>query len=106
MNIFRRALCALGRHSGEWSHPGSRCETVRVCAVCGRTEERGRHDWGAFAAAGGCDRVRRCLRCGATDSWPEHDWGPWLYANTEFNAPQVRECRRCHTRDRTTPTYR
>ncbi|GAA0504890.1 hypothetical protein Ade02nite_70900 [Paractinoplanes deccanensis] len=106
MDILRQALCAMGRHSGEWSHPGSRCETIRTCSACGRTEERSRHDWGDWGYAGGCEQVRRCLRCGAPDSWPDHDWGPWLYANTEFNSPQVRTCRRCHTSERTSPTYR
>ncbi|MEV4346450.1 hypothetical protein AB0J83_18440 [Actinoplanes sp. NPDC049596] len=108
MSVIGKVLCVAGRHRGQWSYPGRRCESVRVCEVCGRTEERVQHSWGefAFVVPGGCDRVRRCGRCGATDSWPEHDWGPWRYANWEFNSPQMHTCKRCHATERTSPTYR
>lgn len=108
MSVFRRGLCATGRHSGRWSYPGSRCEMVRTCDVCGETEEVTRHTWGeyAYADADRCGQCRRCERCGATETRTAHEWGPWLYLNTEFNSPQVRTCRRCHTAERTAPTMR
>lgn len=108
MNVLRKSLCAIGLHSGSWSLPGGRCESVRVCTACGKTDENVRHTWGAFAyiVADGCEQIRRCERCGATESRTEHDWGLWFYANTEFNAPQVHKCRRCHETEKTAHTLR
>jgi hypothetical protein len=108
MNVLRKLLCAIGLHSGQWSLPGGRCESVRVCTACGKTDETVRHTWGEFAyvVADGCEQIRRCQRCGTTESRSEHEWGPWLYANTEFNAPQIRRCRRCHETEKTTYTMR
>jgi hypothetical protein len=96
------------RHSGQWSLPGGRCESVRVCTSCGKTDEVVHHTWSefAYAAADRCEQVRRCHRCGATESRSEHDWGPWQYANTEFNAPQIHRCRRCHETEKTAYTMR
>ena len=109
MNVVDALRCKVGRHSGTWSHPGSRCQMVRTCESCGRTEEITRHRWGPFGgylAPDDCAQIRRCERCGATESRSLHEWGPWLYANTEFTAPQVRTCRRCHRSERTLYTVR
>jgi hypothetical protein len=108
MSILSRALCAMGRHSGEWSHPGSRCETTRTCVSCGKQQERARHDWGRFdyVADGQCEQVRRCARCGSTESRTLHDWGPWFYHDEEFTSGQVHTCRRCHETERTAYTMR
>jgi hypothetical protein len=108
MSMLGKALCRLGRHSGQWSHAGSRCETVRTCDVCGKTEELTRHAWGryTYVDADQCGQIRRCERCGSTESRSWHQWGPWLYLNTEFTSPQVRTCRRCHESERTSYTMR
>ncbi|GAA2564908.1 hypothetical protein GCM10010435_41770 [Winogradskya consettensis] len=108
MNVLRRMLCSIGLHAGQWFLPGSRCESQRVCTVCGKLSEKVRHSWTEFAyvAAGGCEQVRRCERCSATESRPEHDWGPWFYTNMEFSAPQAHRCRRCHQTEKTIYTMR
>ena len=108
MGVLTKVRCKAGRHSGEWSHPGRRCEIVRLCDSCGRRDEKTRHVWGRFAyvQAGRCDEIRRCERCGATESRDRHEWGPWLYLNTEMNSPQVHRCRRCHETERSGPTMR
>lgn len=108
MNVLRKLWCATGLHSGQWSLPGVRCESVRVCTACGKTDEKVGHTWGAFAyvTAGRCEQVRRCERCGTTDSRSEHDWGPWLYLNWEYNSPQFHKCRRCHEMEKTVHTMR
>jgi len=101
-------MCAVGLHSGQWSRPGHRCESERVCRACGNLNEKVRHTWGGFVYVGAdrCEQVRRCGRCGTTESRIEHDWGPWLYASTEFSAPQVHRCRRCHETEKTAYTMR
>jgi hypothetical protein len=103
MSILSRALCMAGHHSGEWSHPGSRCESVRVCASCGKVDERTHHVWGQFdyVDPGRCEQVRRCERCGSAESRPWHQWGPWVYADEELITAQVHTCRRCHESERT-----
>jgi hypothetical protein len=108
MSVFGRVLCVFGRHCGQWSSPGGRCEMDRVCAYCGKSEELTRHTWSPFAyvADDRCEQLRRCERCGSTESQPAHVWGPWRYLNTEFNSPQVRECLRCHATDKTSYTLR
>ena len=108
MSVFSRIMCKAGLHSGRWSNPGSRCETVRTCDSCGRTEERAHHIWGPFgyAKADECDQIRRCGRCGATESRLEHTWGPWVYLNTEFSSPQGHTCQRCHQTEKTAYTMR
>ncbi|MBM2616303.1 hypothetical protein JIG36_12125 [Actinoplanes sp. LDG1-06] len=108
MNVLRRSLCAAGLHSGPWSHPGARCESTRVCTGCGRNDEVVQHTWGAFAylAPDRCEQMRRCTRCGTTQTRTQHVWGPWLYANTEFDAPQIHRCRRCHETEKTRYTLR
>jgi hypothetical protein len=108
MSVLARVKCAVGKHSGEWSRPGSRCEISRVCDSCGTLEVRVPHVWGQFVylEADQCDQARRCQRCGSTETRSGHQWGPWLYLNTEFNSPQFRSCRRCHRSERTAPTMR
>jgi hypothetical protein len=108
MIVLRRLTCAVGRHSGQWSVPGGRCESVRVCTTCGKTDEIVRHVWGGFAytGAGQCEQVRRCGRCATTQSRALHHWGPWRYSNTEFGAPQIHRCRRCHETEKTAYTLR
>ena len=108
MSAFRKIMCRAGLHSGQWSNPGSRCETVRVCDNCGCTDEKSRHTWGLFEYVNSdeCDQVRRCRRCGSSESRQEHNWGPWLYLNTEFNSPQVHTCRRCLQTEKTAYTLR
>ena len=108
MTILRSTLCAIGRHHGDWSLPGARCETTRVCASCGTAEERTRHVWGEFGYAGDgrCEQTRRCERCGSAQSRTLHDWGPWLYLTMEFDSPQAHTCRRCHDSERTRPTLK
>jgi len=108
MRILRRAMCLLGRHCGDWSPPGGRCEVVRICASCGTREEQARHAWGLFGYVDDerCDQVRRCERCGSTETRSRHEWGPWLYQNTEFNSPQIHTCQRCRQSERTSPTMR
>jgi hypothetical protein len=108
MSVLARAMCAMGRHSGQWSHPGSRCEVVRICDACGTREEETHHVWGEFGyvGAGRCDQTRRCERCGSTQSRIAHDWGPWFYHDAEFTSGQVRTCRRCHEAERTRYTMR
>ena len=108
MSVLRKAMCKMGRHSGEWSFPGSRCETVRVCDSCGKLEEKTHHIWGQFryVNADQCDQTRRCERCGLTETQLKHLWGPWLYQNSEFNSPQVRTCQRCRKTERTIYTMR
>jgi hypothetical protein len=103
MSILRKAMCSAGRHSGQWSLPGRRCEIVRICDSCGSREEQARHVWGRFdhVNAGQCDQVRRCDRCGAAQSRSLHQWGPWLYADDEIVTAQVHTCRRCHHTERT-----
>jgi hypothetical protein len=66
------------------------------------------HDWGPleFIASDRCDERRHCERCGVTEFRVRHDWGPWRYCNLEQNAPQERECRRCHRAERTRYTLR
>lgn len=39
MNVLRRLLCTIGLHTGQWSFPGVRCESVRVCRRCHETEK-------------------------------------------------------------------
>jgi hypothetical protein len=108
MNVLSKVGCAIGRHGGQWSLPGGRCESMRVCTACGKTNEIVRHTWSSFAYvdAGRCEQVRRCERCGTAESRSEHDWGPWLYLDTEFNAPQIHRCRRCHETEKTAYTLR
>jgi hypothetical protein len=107
MNLIAKLRCRAGLHSGEWSYPGGRCETVRVCVSCGKLDERSQHAWGRFAdQAGQCEQIRRCDRCGATEIQPRHEWGPWFYSDNEFNARQIRTCRRCRQTERTAPTGR
>ena len=43
MSVLRKAMCKIGRYSGEWSLPGSRCEIVRICDSCGKLEEETHH---------------------------------------------------------------
>lgn len=106
MNVLRKLLCATGLHTGQWSLPGVRCESVRVCAACGKTSEKAQHTWGecAYVEEGRCEQVRRCRRCGTTESRNQHDWGPWRYLNWEYNSPQFRRCRRCHETEKTVAT--
>jgi len=108
MTILTRARCLAGLHSGQWSLPGRRCETLRVCDSCGERQERTHHVWGPFdyVRADECDQVRRCERCGSTQSQSRHEWGPWLYLNTEMNSPQFHTCARCHQSERTAYTMR
>jgi hypothetical protein len=108
MSILMTLMCKAGRHSGEWSHPGSRCVVTRLCDACGKHEEQTHHAWGSFddRAVGQCDQTRRCERCGSTESRSCHEWGPWLYLNSEFASPQVHTCRRCRQTERTRPTLR
>jgi hypothetical protein len=108
MSILATLRCNAGRHSGAWSHPGSRCEIMRICDSCGKLEEQTHHLWGPFAylEADQCEQTRRCERCGSTQSRSSHEWGPWLYLNTEFTSPQVHTCRRCHQTERTNYTMR
>jgi hypothetical protein len=80
MSILRKAMCLTGRHSGDWSLPGSRCDIVSVCSSCGKREEQTRHVWGQF--------------------------GPWLYQNLEFDSPQIRTCLRCRQAERSRQTMR
>lgn len=108
MNVVAKLKCRAGRHSGEWSSPGSHCEIVRICSSCGKREEENRHNWGAFGFVenGGCEQTRRCARCGSTESRSSHEWGPWLYLNGEFTSPQTHTCRRCGQTERTAYTLR
>jgi hypothetical protein len=108
MSLLAKARCTVGRHSGEWSHRGSRCEIARVCDSCGKREEQTHHVWGPFAYlnADQCDQTRRCERCGSTESRSVHEWGSWLYLNGEFNSGQFHTCQRCHQTERTTYTMR
>jgi hypothetical protein len=103
MSLFGKAKCTMGRHSGAWSLPASRCEIVRTCDSCGKVEERSRHSWGQFGYVAGdqCDEVRRCQRCGMTESRVRHEWGPWLYLDEEVVTAQFHKCRRCHQTERT-----
>jgi hypothetical protein len=103
MSVLRKAMCEMGRHSGVWSLPGSRCEIVRICDSCGKREEQTRHLWGRFSYvhANECDQIRRCERCGLTESRSRHEWGPWLYDDEELITTQVHRCRRCHQTGRT-----
>lgn len=103
MSILRKAMCAAGRHQGDWSLPGGRCESVRVCPSCGTAEERARHVWGPYLylADRRCDQGRRCIRCGAMRIRERHDWGPWRYADDALVTAQVHTCRRCHRTERT-----
>ncbi|PWK39856.1 hypothetical protein BC793_121123 [Actinoplanes xinjiangensis] len=108
MIVFRRLLCVAGLHSGPWLLSDGRCESVRVCTACGKTDKIVRHTWGGFVYvdAGRCGQVRRCERCATTQSRTWHAWGPWRYANTEFGAPQIHRCRRCHETEKTAYTLR
>jgi hypothetical protein len=108
MNVLRKLLCKIGLHAGQWSLPGIRCESVRVCAACGKTNERVHHTWGEFAyiTTEGCEQVRRCERCATTDSRTEHDWGSWRYLNWEYNSPQFHRCSRCHVTEKSVATMR
>jgi hypothetical protein len=108
MSILAKVRCKTGLHSGTWSHPGARCEMVRVCDACGKVEEKPHHVWGQFGYldAGRCDQTRRCDRCGSTETRSRHEWGPWTYVNTEFNSPQAHTCRRCRLTERTAYTMR
>ena len=108
MNLLRKMLCMVGLHAGQWSLSGVRCESSRVCDICGKTDEKVHHTWGEFdyLTADRCEQVRRCQRCGTTDSRTAHDWGPWRYANWEYNSPQFRRCRRCHEKEKTRATMR
>ena len=108
MSIWTRAACAVGRHSGEWSLPGDRCETVRICDSCGKLEKKWQHIWSPFGyvAANQCDQTRRCDRCGSAQTRSAHEWGPWVYVNNEVNSPQAHTCRRCHRNERTAYTMR
>ena len=108
MNALAKAKCKARLHSGAWSHPGERCEIVRVCDSCGKVEEKSRHLWGDFVylAAGQCEQTRRCERCGSAQTQLTHDWGPWSYVNNELNSPQVHTCRRCRQSERTAFTMR
>jgi hypothetical protein len=108
MTVVAKLKCRAGRHSGEWSNPGSHCEIVRICLSCGRREERNRHTWGqfGFVQTDGCDLIRRCARCGSTESRSSHEWGPWIYLNGEFTSPQTHTCRRCGLTERTAYTLR
>ncbi|WP_127549001.1 hypothetical protein [Actinoplanes sp. OR16] len=74
--------------------------------MCGKTDEKVHHTWGEFTciAADQCRQERRCQRCGTTDARTMHDWDLWRYANWEYNAPQFRECRRCHEKEKTRAT--
>jgi hypothetical protein len=103
MRVLTKALCRMGRHSGAWSLPGSRCEVVRVCDCCGEREEETHHVWGQFSyvGPGQCDQTRRCQRCGSTESRSRHQWGPWVYLDEELVTAQVHTCRRCHQREQT-----
>ncbi|WP_433384703.1 hypothetical protein ACQPZX_24275 [Actinoplanes sp. CA-142083] len=96
-------LCKVGRHSGAWSLPGSRCEIVRICDSCGKREEQTRHTWSPFGyvSEGRCDQMRRCERCGSAESRLRHEWGPWLYLDDEMVTAQVHTCRRCRESERT-----
>jgi hypothetical protein len=103
MSVLRSAICKLGRHSGDWSLPGSRCETVRICDACGERQEQTHHTWGPFGYVEDhrCDQIRRCERCGSTESLSRHDWGPWLYQDEQLVTAQVHTCRRCHRSEQT-----
>jgi hypothetical protein len=103
MSVLGRARCGMGRHSGEWSLPGRRCESVKICDSCGKRVERTRHVWGDFHYVddGRCEQTRRCERCAATESRLSHRWGPWVYADDELVTAQLHTCRRCHEIERT-----
>lgn len=103
MSALRSAICKLGRHSGAWTLPGSRCETVRICDACGKRQEQTHHTWGPFGYVEDhrCDQIRRCERCGSTESRSRHEWGPWLYQDAQLVTAQVHTCRRCHRSERT-----
>ena len=108
MGIWAKAECKLGRHRGQWSHPGGHCEIVRVCDACGTEERRSQHVWSRFdyLEAERCEQTRRCDRCGVTQLRTEHEWGPWYYLSDEFSSPQVHTCRRCHLSEHTAYTMR
>jgi hypothetical protein len=108
MTVLKKALCKMGRHSGQWSHPGGRCEIVRICHSCGRREEETRHIWGQFSyvSPDQCGQTRRCERCGFSEARFRHEWGPWVYHDEQLNSGQVRACQRCHQTERTTYTMR
>ena len=108
MNVLMNLMCAVGLHSGQGPLPGVRCESKRVCAACGKTDEKADHTWGEFVHvdADRCEQVRCCERCGTAESRTEHDWGPWLYASTDFDAPQTHRCRRCHETEKSAHTMR
>jgi hypothetical protein len=88
MGLLVKARCKVGRHSGEWSHPGSQCEIVRVCNSCGKVTEETHHVWGQFGYlnADRCDQTRRCERCGSTETRSRHEWGPWLYHDEQLSS--------------------
>ena len=108
MSVLAKAQCKIGRHTGDWSLPDGRCTSFRTCDSCGKRDAKTLHAWSRFdyVASGSCDQRRRCERCGATESRERHEWGPWLYTNLEQNAPQQRECKRCHKVERTRYTLR
>jgi hypothetical protein len=103
MSALRSAICKLGWHTGDWSLPGSRCETVRFCDGCGKRQEQTHHVWGKFGYLEDhrCDQIRRCDRCRSMESRIRHDWGPWLYQDDELVTAQVHSCRRCHRIEQT-----
>jgi hypothetical protein len=108
MNVLLKLMCAAGLHSGQWSLPGDRCDSVRVCARCGKTDEVFGHTWSGFVHVDTrrCEQLRRCGRCAMTQSRTQHEWGPWRYSNTEFGTPQIHRCRRCHETEKTAYTLR
>lgn len=103
MGILTKAMCKMGRHSGDWSAPGRRCEAVRICDSCGKRKEDVRHSWGQYSYVNDdqCEQLRRCDRCGSTESQSRHEWGPWVYLDEELGTAQVHTCRRCHKTART-----
>ena len=108
MSIWATAMCMLGRHTGQWSPPDDRCESVRACLSCGTVDVRKRHPWGGFEylTSDRCDQRRQCHRCDSTQARVQHAWGGWRYRNEQQHTGQVRTCTRCGEQQRTRYTLR
>ena len=104
MGRLARACCRLFGHTGDWSHPDTRCVRVRRCPRCGEARSEQTHRWTAweYVEAGRCVQQRRCDRCGATEARDWHQWGPWRYVGRDsvlLKLHQVRTCGRCRVEE-------
>jgi len=84
---------------GDWQYRGNgSCTQERVCAVCGKVEERNAsHQFGEweYIQSDSCRQFRKCSRCNEKEfADAEHKFGAWQY-HTENSCEVRRSCSHC-----------